>query len=452
MPENNTKSSFNELFEFTNTENPSQENNSSIEEKSSKRNLEDVWVNPEHWIKKGYSKKEAEVILCRKRKKYVYEDCIRLFGPIRGEEIWQLKQPFLNMGTRNSPFSQEFWMKKGMTAEEADFKRNSFRPIKPEYWIVQGFDEEAARIKAAQVKDENNKKGAEKSKTRTKEEWQKNCNTSVAYWTERGYSEEEAKQIISKRQATFSLDVCIEKYGAIEGLNIWKNRQHKWQESLNSRDEEKIKKTNASKARFKLENYETLDDAINHINSIKVNKVVKTLEEYKEVIKREMEENPTKFYNTPKEYYDDQSPTQLKILNLDYERFKEIFGNLFKDLGEIYKHAGSYGGYMMNTPDGKLLSSYEIYFYDKFCNLELNKFFKVEINRRYPKSSMRFDFRLTHQEISYTIEICPMIHDKKNEKYLAKMLKKQKLFGCILLSTVKEIDQFFQRIKEDHGL
>ena len=35
----------------------------------------------------------------------------------------------------------------------------------------------------------------------------------VDFYTTRGYSEEEAKKLLTKRQCTFSLDKCIEKYG-----------------------------------------------------------------------------------------------------------------------------------------------------------------------------------------------------------------------------------------------
>lgn len=54
----------------------------------------------------------------------------------------------------------------------------------------------------------------------------------VEYWTRQGYSEEEAKLKVSERQRTFSKDICIEKYGEVDGLKIWKDRQENWQKSL----------------------------------------------------------------------------------------------------------------------------------------------------------------------------------------------------------------------------
>jgi len=48
------------------------------------------------------------------------------------------------------------------------------------------------------------------------------------YWMNKGYTEEEAIKIISKKQATFSLEKCIEKYGKQEGIKKWEERQKKW--------------------------------------------------------------------------------------------------------------------------------------------------------------------------------------------------------------------------------
>jgi len=56
--------------------------------------------------------------------------------------------------------------------------------------------------------------------------------TRVEYWIKRGHTEGEAKNIISENQRTFSLDICIEKYGKIKGKKIFDDRQNKWQKSL----------------------------------------------------------------------------------------------------------------------------------------------------------------------------------------------------------------------------
>ena len=50
----------------------------------------------------------------------------------------------------------------------------------------------------------------------------------VKYWIKKGYSEEEAKQKVSERQSTFTLEKCIAKYGEEEGTRRYTERQTKW--------------------------------------------------------------------------------------------------------------------------------------------------------------------------------------------------------------------------------
>ena len=52
------------------------------------------------------------------------------------------------------------------------------------------------------------------------------------YWIKKGFSEEESKLKVSERQKTFTLDLCIEKYGEEKGKKIYTDRQNKWQKSL----------------------------------------------------------------------------------------------------------------------------------------------------------------------------------------------------------------------------
>lgn len=58
--------------------------------------------------------------------------------------------------------------------------------------------------------------------------------TTIQYYLDKGYNEEVAKKMLYERQRTFTLEKCIEKYGDIEGIKIYNNRQNKWQNSLNT--------------------------------------------------------------------------------------------------------------------------------------------------------------------------------------------------------------------------
>lgn len=70
----------------------------------------------------------------------------------------------------------------------------------------------------------------------------------IGYWIKRGYSEEEQKNKVSERQRTFTLEKCIEKHGKEMGTNIWRQRQDKWQNTLNSKSPEEIKRINMLKS------------------------------------------------------------------------------------------------------------------------------------------------------------------------------------------------------------
>lgn len=68
-----------------------------------------------------------------------------------------------------------------------------------------------------------------------------NCAVTKEYYIKHfGMSEEEAKQALSERQSTFSLDKCIEKYGAEQGLERWKERQKKWLENYSFNNYSKV--------------------------------------------------------------------------------------------------------------------------------------------------------------------------------------------------------------------
>lgn len=53
-------------------------------------------------------------------------------------------------------------------------------------------------------------------------------NTTLEYYLSQGMNEDEAKHALRKRQTTFSLEKCIEKYGEVEGIKRFKERQEKW--------------------------------------------------------------------------------------------------------------------------------------------------------------------------------------------------------------------------------
>lgn len=60
----------------------------------------------------------------------------------------------------------------------------------------------------------------------------------IEYWTNQGFSEEEAKEKIKERQSTFTLEKCIEKFGEEEGIIRFNERQKKWSNKIESQYKE----------------------------------------------------------------------------------------------------------------------------------------------------------------------------------------------------------------------
>jgi hypothetical protein len=59
-----------------------------------------------------------------------------------------------------------------------------------------------------------------------------NDTTQLEYWLKQTNGDiEKASELLSKRQTTFSLEICIEKHGEEKGREIWKARQEKWSKS-----------------------------------------------------------------------------------------------------------------------------------------------------------------------------------------------------------------------------
>ena len=56
--------------------------------------------------------------------------------------------------------------------------------------------------------------------------------TKIEYWLAKGYNEKDAREKLSERQQTFTLEQCIEKYGKIKGKAVFEDRQKRWQKSL----------------------------------------------------------------------------------------------------------------------------------------------------------------------------------------------------------------------------
>ena len=118
----------------------------------------------------------------------------KIRGAITGKN-----NPAYNHGGRLSPFSKKF---------------------------LKGDIVDATKKKAKQSKIDNN-----------------SHTTQLPYWLEKtGGDEDEARKLLSERQSTFSLDICIKKHGEEKGTEIWQDRQDRWQKTLNDKPPEELER------------------------------------------------------------------------------------------------------------------------------------------------------------------------------------------------------------------
>ena len=110
---------------------------------------------------------------------------------------------------------------------EKFFKERSIFCV--EYWIKRGYSEQEAK----KIISEKQSKLAKKNIARGKDELRKSSVRCVEHWLKMGFDEKTAKEKVAEIQRTFTLDKCIKKYGEDKGKEVWLNRQIKWQDSLN---------------------------------------------------------------------------------------------------------------------------------------------------------------------------------------------------------------------------
>jgi predicted CoA-binding protein len=134
----------------------------------------------------------------------------------------------------NNPSTLKYWLNKGLSRSEAKQKldhhnkSNSNRCI--EFWIKKGYTKEQAKKQVSIIQSSNGKLVKQYG----------TIPTQIDYWLGKGYTKEQAKQKLKERQTTFSLDLCIKKYGDKKGKEIWKERQKKWLDNYKKLNYSKI--------------------------------------------------------------------------------------------------------------------------------------------------------------------------------------------------------------------
>ena len=113
-------------------------------------------------------------------------------------------------------------------------RKASFEHFFPEYWIKKGYTEEEAN----EIVNKRKKKAADASRIASHNRPSYLTNVHIDYYINKGMTIEEAEKALKERQNTVSLKSFQRKYGEEEGLKRFNDRNKKWQDTLNNKPEE----------------------------------------------------------------------------------------------------------------------------------------------------------------------------------------------------------------------
>jgi len=214
-------------------------------------------------LTKGYHKIcESKICLGKTRATGTYEFLMYKYGISKDNAIILMKKRALERGKKINDGLQKSFDKNKMF-----FKEKSHQTI--QFWLKRGYSKNEAEKESKKVLDDIHNKTRIKRKN---SQLYKDVNTTqLKYWLKKGFTESESIEKIKERQKTFSLEKCIKKYGELQGLEIWNNRQRKWSEKI------EIKYKNGDFVRFKNDNYSDLEIELFEIVIQKLNLINETI-------------------------------------------------------------------------------------------------------------------------------------------------------------------------------
>lgn len=108
-----------------------------------------------------------------------------------------------------------------------------------EYWLKRGYTA-VESVKNSSEVIEHMQSVSHKNRIENPEDYAHCYNTKIEHYLNKDMTKSEADNALRERQTTFSKEICIEKYGMEDGTRIWKERQERWMETMDSKsDEEK---------------------------------------------------------------------------------------------------------------------------------------------------------------------------------------------------------------------
>jgi len=163
-------------------------------------------------IKKNYDTLKKTNIFCVESwqlKGFSLEEAKKNISEIQAKNSNKVKNRFIA--------SKENLKKIGFSDEE--IRKKTLTPSKLEFWLAKNFSLEEAKELVSKNQSFASKHVDYSNRI---------LPTNINYWVNLGYSYLHAKEKVKERQKTFSLDICIKKYGEIDGLIRFNERQIKW--------------------------------------------------------------------------------------------------------------------------------------------------------------------------------------------------------------------------------
>ena len=194
----------------------------------------------EYWIERGWNEVDALVELERRNKELKQRNrlCIE-YWVNKGLTIEEAEVEISKQQKESSKHvktyygkSKKMLIEKGYSQEEIN--RICLTPTKTEFWVNKGYSE----CEANDIIRENQINAAKQV------DFEKRLLPSnIQYWVEKGFNYLQAKEKVTERQTTFSLDICVQKYGEEDGLKRFNERQIKWLTNYKKTNFSKISQT-----------------------------------------------------------------------------------------------------------------------------------------------------------------------------------------------------------------
>lgn len=187
------------------------------------------WGELEYWVERGWRYDDALVELDKRNKELKQRNrlCEEYWvnkGYTKEEAINEISKQQQKSSKCVKTYhgkSKKMLVEKGYSDE--DIKRICLTPTNSEFWVNKGYSENEAKNIISKNQIEAVKQVDFEKRL---------IPSNIQYWINKGYSKEEAKQNVSEHQSTFSLEKCVLKYGEEDGKKRFTERQNKWLNSL----------------------------------------------------------------------------------------------------------------------------------------------------------------------------------------------------------------------------